>query len=738
MVNAKKRTIRWMGIEKSDIFFSVFSLVIIFALYFKLWRSYFVQDEWYYFGLFGKYLGDPFGFAKIFVEQFTNIEAYGIHFTPLWNSLFLIEYQLFYLHYQYYALVALLLHFIATFLTYLLIKKLLHSKLAAFFGASFFAVCYTHYEAVTWANTQLQSQLPTIFILIIFLLLYEWILSGKNRYLTFSLVLFFITLLIKENVLGILVLIPIFVYLFGNKKSVKGVFLGTSLVGLIYGIFRFLIPLMFVNTAQKTDILPQGFSLGTSLFRILFYAPKAFVQQIVSPDIIVYFSKLYTLTNYPLKYGVDSKSDGAIFSTFVNSAGADIVMLLFSIPLIILVGLLLRITRKDNKEISKVIVFSLLFISLSVAAWTFIVPFILSLMPDSTFIPPRHLYLTSVGTSIFIASICYFFYEKIAIIFNKNTRKGILLFTVFYTLLFVFFAKEIYLSRRHIEVDIIGIGEQRQIIMEYIKYSHPRIPSTSVFFIISNRQYFGFEKATVPFQTNFGLTLLNLYQSNHNYSSKFYGNNFLLSRGVMGEGFQKDGKNGFGYYITGEKLVKDYANGYFPISSIFGYVYDGNARIFHEETDEIRDRVRVESKFSEVTKNWILKNLKNSYTNILVPPDTLVSSLVKEGFESYIIDSPSLHSVYSIDIIKGDGKKSLEEIAREYIRNNKYNESLLIGQSSWVHSLARVPSISIKDKGSLYFFVRHPSKNIFYAIRFDNQEQGGITPDLGLWSIRSY
>jgi len=738
MVNAKKRTIGWMGIEKIDIFFSIFSLVVINALYFKLWRSYFVQDEWYYFGLFGKYLGDPFGFAKIFVEQFTNIEAYGIHFTPLWNSLFLVEYQIFNLHYQYYALVALILHFVATLLTYSLIKKLLQSSLAAFFGALFFAVCYTHYEAITWANTQLQSQLPTIFILIIFHLLSAWVLSGKNRYLTFSFVLFFITLLIKENVLGILILIPIFVYLFGNRRSVKIAFLGTFITGLIYGIFRFLVPLLFVKSAQNTDILPQGFSIGSSLFRILFYAPKAFVQQIVSPDIIVYFSKLYTLANYPLKYGIDSKSDGAIFSTFVNSAGADIVMLLFSIPLIIVVGLLLRITRKDNKEIAKVIVFSLLFISLSVSAWTFIVPFILSLMPDSTFIPPRHLYLTSVGTSIFIACICYFFYEKIAIIFKKNIGKGILLFAVFYTLIFAFFAKEIYLSRRNIEVDIIGIGEQRQIITEYIKYSHPIIPPTAVFFLMSNKQYFGFEKTTVPFQTNFGLTLLNLYQRDQNYSSKFYGKNFLLGRGVLGEGFLKEGKKGFGYYITGEKLVQDYGYGYFPISSIFGYEYDGNAKIFHEESDEIRDRVRVESDFSKITKNWKIKNLKNADTNILIPPDAIVSGLVKEGVESYIIDSPSLHSVYSIDILKGDDNKRLEEIAREYIHINKFDDSLLIGQSLWTHGLTRVQSFSIKDKDSLHLFVRHPSKNIFYAITFNNQEQGVVSPDLGIWSLRNY
>ena len=570
--------------------------------YFGLWKSYFTQDEWYYFGLFNEYRFNPLGFIHVFIEQFTNPKLYGIHFTPLYNSLLFLEYQVFGLNFRLYALLSMFLHVISSLLVSYLAFKLTASRKISFLSGLFFAVAYSHTEAVTWANTHLQTQIPTILTLIILPLWLKALRQDSKKLFLISLILLLVALLIKETVLGIFGVLFFMTLLYGKREQFKKTFIFITGAGLIYGIFRFILPHVLYrldNSLQLASSLPQGLhKIGPLLFRLMAYPFKAFVQQFIGEEAILNFADYVTLWNYPLQYSKDFSTRTANFRIFSSTAGSDMVIAMLAVPLILLlVFVYFRLKEQRNKRLIKFFFLGNLIIIFSVFPIVLLIPWLLTLFNSVTFIPSRYFYLISIGSSILFSLFVYSTIKWKASNYQKAFKIALII------LISSLLIKEFYLGKGIINRGI-GLGAERRAIVEYIKAVNPTIQDKSIFYVNSNLQYFGFGALMVPFQTNFGLTLLSAYYPEKRYDRKFFTEGFLIEEGIDGEDYREIEGKGFGYYIRGENLINSLKKNKISPDQVYAFFYDGSQKILSSKTDEVRIRLKQEFNNEKKTKSW--------------------------------------------------------------------------------------------------------------------------------------
>lgn len=721
--------------------FFVCVLITTFLLYFKLWRSYFTQDEWFYFSLFNPYLSDPFGFLEVFIQQFTNPKLYGIHFTPLWNSLFFLEYQIFGVKYQYYALLAMILHVVASMLVFLLGYRLTKSRFVAFATGLSFAIASSLYEGLTWANAHLQSQIPSILIIISLLLWVQGLEKIKERFLFLSIILLIFALLIKESVFGMFFVMFCMIFMYGVKKNYrKGI---TLLVGgfLLYTCFRVIAPfiaLQFDSSRELASPFPL-FDPAIILFRLILYPFKAIIQYLFSVEGIIAFSEALTKWNYPTFYGKDAAQQSAEYTNFVYSAGSDMAMILLTIPTVfVLLGVFKKLKKSKNVLILNAFVFAVIFIFGSVFPIVFLAPWLLTIFPFVTFIESRYFYLTGIGISLLFAIVslrCFIYILSL----KKRRVLRMSLLALFSICLAVLFARELHATRTAV-LRVISIGEERHIITDYIKAVYPRLQNRSIFFITSNKPYFGFSEHIVPFQTNFGATLLTIYFREMRFDSSFYDHQFLLGKGVNGEGYKELQGRGFGYFTKGESLLKALGEENLTTKNVYAFHYDGNRKIISSTTDEIRSRIAQEHVYEKSTRRWKKYEDIDGNFSFLYPPEYTVfqrSDAIQENIEIRRVDG---ELAYTLSIPKQMKREKLDDFSSLFGTNDESWKHATSGKTSMYFSslVKREVTFLIKDNQAQYFFY-HPKSYIILRIESTHSKSADKTDlplDLFLWTLR--
>lgn len=711
--------------------------VLTFVIYFKLWRSYFTQDEWYYFSLFHQYADSPLGFVSVFVDQFRNIAAWGIHITPLWNSLFFLQYQLFGLTYQYWALTAMFLHIVAAFSVSLFIYKLSKSRMSAIITGTFFVIQSSHTEAVTWANTNVQTQIPVILISLGLLLWLLWLEKEKRIFALYSLSLFFLSLLIRENVSGMFFILPVLTFIQGNTTKIKSSIRIVGASFILYITFRFgLIRILAAQQGEDiTKSIPSGiFDIGSFLFRLPFYTAKTLVHQIVGSDSIRYLSELFTSWNYPLSYGADRDISGPVYTTFIHSAGSDIVMILLAFPLLLSLWLLWSYFRRiKQKHIANLIPFSLAFIGASLAAWVLLVPYLLTLMPSMTYVPSRQLYLTSIGTGLLTSVfITFLFHGRKK--FNGIIRSVCILGII---VVLVWFGRELVLARNVIVSEVIHFGEQRRVITDYMKAVYPTIPDTAVFYVTSNSSYFGFPASTVPFQTNFGATILEMYRKEKDFSPYFYQTEHFIAKGPLGQGYINQNGKAFGYYYDGAALLNDMTTFELSTDSVFSFHYDGDSRVLQVTTEDIRKLIEKERMYVRESALWVQFGKGMYPVWFLVPPGfTAEAAIADEKTEFVFRSKRSGLVVYSVSYYQNTGKTQMDEFIEMYEKKNieqiQRDDTVL-----YLNTLRRIRGIIVHRDNTVAYFFRHPTTYNIVVVTADNSAKDNqYPPELFFWNLR--
>lgn len=210
------------------ILFILFIISINIIVFRKLSQAFFQQDEW-------------FGLGKAIYSKTQGLGYYfkilsGYHFTPLSLFFYFWEFNSFGLNIAHYYLASVILHLITTFLVYVLIFNLTRRKTIGCIAALFFMLNSVSSQAITWIGAGINTLGCALFVLLSLIAFLEYIKSDKRKFYYWSIVLFIISLGFKESSLFLLLFLPLFDYIWREKKDREILpFLKSHLILLILG-----------------------------------------------------------------------------------------------------------------------------------------------------------------------------------------------------------------------------------------------------------------------------------------------------------------------------------------------------------------------------------------------------------------------------------------------------------------------------------------------------------------------
>lgn len=499
------------------LFTFLFYLVFLFLSFGNLPKTFFQQDEW---ALFGYHIAaDKLGinlFDRLFIyEQKT-------HLIPLSNLVTFLQYRLFGVNFVPYALLSLVTHFANSILAFFLARKLTKNHWAAFFSGLLFLTNSISHQAVTWIATTTGTATSTTAVLIS-------LLYFVDKKLMLSIFFFLVSLLFKETSIFLFFFYPIAWFLVHKKNFI----LQFGLVGFGYLLLR----LYFWGNEPLTSevaALAQP-PLPVYVFRAFAIPIRMIAQSFLPVRFHLTLARQIIFLVYP-----QFAAEGVADPYLVESVASDIVSFFVAIA-VILFAILVR--RKT------IMFLSLLFILVSA------LPFVV--VPGragyNALLDGRHLYLTSIFSSIFLATIFW----KLLVKVKKIKLVTFALATVF----FLAFSYHILKIRRDVAYQV-AVGGLRRSMLEKIRTAYPTLPQRVAFFVESDAPYYGlpYEEPIVPFQSGFGQTLLVWYNS-HGAAlpACFFDKGYLYD--LLSEDFKECEGRAFGYYrkqSTFRQAVKKY------------------------------------------------------------------------------------------------------------------------------------------------------------------------------------
>ena len=309
---------------------------------------------------------------------------YFKNYAPLHILSYHLDYRLWGFHPAGYRLLNIILHFLNSLFVFFLIREWYHNDKAALIGAAIFVVHPIHVESVVWLS-QRKDVLSAFFF---FLALYGYFRSRKNKnwsWYGLSLLFFSLALLTKPVAITLPLILILYEWCFPPQKiriywKDKIPFFFLSAVSAILTLW-----------AQSIDTGIKHY-VGHNFFFSVFLTGKI---------IVLYLGKLLLPLNLSARY---------VFPIQKFSDMATISFALSWIFLLLLMGWLLWLLKKKP--------------SLAFPGCWFLITLlpVANLIPTSTQMADRYLYLPSLGYSLVIGLFVY------AIgIWAKQKKKGLLL-----------------------------------------------------------------------------------------------------------------------------------------------------------------------------------------------------------------------------------------------------------------------------------------------------------------------
>ncbi|KKS13014.1 hypothetical protein A2875_01400 [Candidatus Gottesmanbacteria bacterium RIFCSPHIGHO2_01_FULL_46_14] len=516
-------------------------LVAAIFTFWKLPFTFFQQDEWLIIGTY-LYL-DKAGLDwlhRFFIyKQLT-------HMVPFTHFVSYTQFELFRTNFYLYGLTAITIHLINTVLVYHLSSLLLKKRVLAFIAGFLFLTTSISHQGFTWIATTIGTSVSTLFFLmsLIFFSKYLNQTTSQIRHLILSMIFFFSSLLFKETSLFGFLLFPAFWFIYKRKDFIKAKMLLIVFfpLGFLYMSVR-IINVYLINKGSNMEAAFVQPGLDVYIFR-LFTLPLKFISQGILPqEFIINIASNLVKFSYPLLENLNPH--------IAQSVGADIVSNLFSV-LVIAISIIFY---------SKTILLSLVFISLSSLPLIF-VP---GKAGYNSLIDGRHLYIAEIFTSILLTVLIYAVYLRLA---RKKLALSIVSIIVISLILF-------HVGKIRGDIDQqVSIGLIRKSIINNITRLYPKLPQRVIFYIESDKAYYGLapQDYILPFQSGFGQTLLVWYNEHgEEFPACFFEDQYLYVQ--VSEGYRECGGRGFGYFRKKENLKKTLREHSIPFKNIFAFKY---------------------------------------------------------------------------------------------------------------------------------------------------------------------
>lgn len=561
----------------SKILFLVFPLLFIFLVYIQIINGFFQQDEWYSYGWYviHRNLGF-FEMIKFFISPDVG------HYNPLTVAIQQILFSVWNLNYVNFAIVGVVSHIIVVVLLYFLSKEIFeNNKIIPIVIAFLFGILASTYQAVTWVVADISTLWATIFGLISAILFIKY-LSNKNiKYLTFSLCVLFISLLLKEITIGLFPLYFVIILFFAKKEVKLKSIIYIVLASLLYMLIR--ISMFFLPHSNSQSVVSQGQGFGKIIYNFLTVPIKSLSQTLVSQKLIQIISN-FIANLFPNRI---SGEPGTIqFDEFVLKRITESFSLISGF-FILLISTVVLIKNKINKE-----TFPLFFGIL----WSILNSFIFAFSPGKIgimfYIDSRNLYFVGIGIVIVVMYI-------LNILSRKNNIRLLLL------LLPIFLINIFYLNKNLKSFNETAI--LRHGILNKIVNDNPVLAKKTIFYIESDRAYYGLPETIkiLPFQSGFGQTLLSWYEQKQNFPIDFFKNDFLWP--IDSEGYKEFNGIGFGYFRDFISLSKFFSQNKIEDKKLISYSFNSINNELKDNSEEIKGR--IEGYFSK-KKMIDLRNAK--------------------------------------------------------------------------------------------------------------------------------
>lgn len=400
-----------------------------------------------------------------------------------------------------------------------------------------FFTSFIGYEQVNWPMVGLNA-------LSLSISLFAWYLSfdiKKEDLLKICVIpiLLISAVLIVESALPMFIFIPGFIIISNIKKIGQAIKIvaPTLIVLVAYVVFRS----MNVQSVKGLE--------GDGIFYRVATRPVEYVAQSFIPQpFLLGVSNLFT--------NDDSVAEARVFPIVAFLSG------------LLLLILILSLSRKNVRfltVLSFLLIFSTPFLFVPETARGF------------SIFPSRYLYQGAVGSSLIFGLFGFYLLQR------KSKFLEIYIFLVALVIglgLYLNFST----NRRFYEE-----GKIRWEILNEIKTQYPDLPARVIFFIASDRPYYGLpdEERVLPFQSGLGQTLLVFFNESENFPKEFFKNRFLWEIGS--QGYQEIDGRGFGYFRD-PRLLNDSLSKYdLDYDSVISYSWDGEIQKLTNTTNETRE-----------------------------------------------------------------------------------------------------------------------------------------------------
>lgn len=563
--------------------FHFFALVLIAILvvftYWSLPNTFFQQDEWW---AFGTYIhNEAYGGIEEIIKS--TIVGDKVHFTPLANVGFYLQYKLFGTNFSNYAWTSITIHFLNTILVYLFAIQVSRNKHLGILTSMLFAVNSISHQAVSWIATSTNTQGATMFSLISIISFLSYIRSKKQKFylLTLSFGSIIIATLFKETILPF-ILIPLLWYFYRENKNlthVKKVFLPIFIIFVVYIFIRIFVYFISDLTVPNAPQIGQQPEFPVYFYRLATLPFKVITQSVFPQLALVSWSDIIVKLAYPRF--IDS--DGAVNPYISQSIVFDFLGYIIGIVLffITILGFIFLQKLKKHYLASGVILSVCIMV---VGALPII--FIPGLPGYASIIEPRHLYIGSIGSSLLIVVVVYSVFNFLL----KQKRLSVISTSIILLSIVSFHS----LSTRSDIEKLKQISFYRKLFLTDIEKDYPKLPKNVVFYTQSNKTYYGQPDTEkfLPVQFGFGKILMIWYQEKEQFPVCLYKEAFLDD--LLSQGYRYCSGRGFGYFRKYDKLKDTLRGNTIPIEGVIAYSWDGDTKEFIDVTHKVRQELKKE------------------------------------------------------------------------------------------------------------------------------------------------
>jgi len=529
------------------------------VFYLKIFSGFFQQDEWFGFSEYVLRTGNtPVEWLQYFFAPSV------VHYTPFTLATISAIFSVFGMNYEAFGALSLILHLVNIGLVYILAKELLGSKFLAGITSLLFGTFAAHYQATFWLIANIGTHFATIFGLVSVIYFVKYLKRGDTRKLYLSLVSIVVSIMFKEISLGILLLMIVSVWFFGDlarKKKIKTT-KTVLLLGTLYVAFR-LVMASFVLGTPESKIVNQLQPSSNIIYNIITIPMKAVSQTVVPAGQLRVIAEKVTLLFPEKATGIFGSPE---FEVFMITKTLEVESLLLFVGFSVFLFFIIK--KSKDRQFNKVILFSYI--------WILVNSFIFAFAPERSgvvfLVDSRNLYLVSVGTAM-----------AIVVLISRLAK------TKIKTILFVlpFLVLNMFWLWREMSVQI-KMGETRRQILNKVTDSNPNLTDKVIFYTQSSQSYYGLpsDVRIMPFQSGFGQTLLAWYYPAEKYQKQFFQDRFLWE--ITDQGYKEVDGRGFGYFRDKELLFDAIREYNISLDSVIAYKWEGETESLSDISEEIR------------------------------------------------------------------------------------------------------------------------------------------------------